>query len=169
MMSLSFNLQIKFPTMLIVFLCLWTSTALAAPIHDAAKAGDTKRIKALLNAGAKVNARMTDQHILEKPLPCDKKTSEWCPDPRLFGDPSEYPITIYGVRHRATPLHFAAGAGHPEAVKVLLDAGVNPNAKTSRNVTPLRLAKEGVHQTEGSIKPYLKVIEILTKHGARER
>ncbi len=163
----------KHPIILIVISCLWTSTALAAPIHDAAKAGDVKRIEALLNAGAKVNARMADQSILEKPLPCDKKKSGWCPDPRF--DPAdesdliEYPKTIDGVRHRATPLHFAAGAGHPQAVKVLLDAGANPNAKTSREVTPLRLATEGVHQTEGSIKPYLKVIEILTKHGARER
>ena len=153
----------KHPITLIVILCLWTSTALAAPIHEAAKAGDVKRIKTLLNAGAKVNAKMIEQYIQEKPS-CNMKTDIWCLD-----NLSEYPKTIDGVRHRATPLHFAAAAGYPQAVKVLLDAGANPNAKTSRKVTPLRLAKEGVHQTEGSIKPYLKVIEILKKHGARER
>ncbi|XP_069787505.1 ankyrin repeat and SOCS box protein 3 isoform X2 [Narcine bancroftii] len=57
-----------------------------------------------------------------------------------------------------TALHLAAKHGHLEIVRILLQAGANPDAITNENVTPLFLATE---------KGYIAVVRILLKYGAR--
>ena len=74
-----------------------------------------KTVKALLNGGADVHARMA----IEKP--CD------------IG-----PISI----HAETPLHYAAGGGDVEIVRMLLDAGADPNATNSLGETPTDWSKK---------------------------
>ena len=71
--------------------------------------------------------------------------------------------------HGITPLHEAAFAGHPAAVRALLAAGARPNATTNLGEGPLHVAREGMAAAEGSVAPYLEAIEILTAHGARSR
>jgi hypothetical protein len=44
-----------------------------------------------------------------------------------------------------TPLHYCGCHGNLECAKVLLKHGANVNVKTSRNTTPLAMAKEGQH------------------------
>ena len=51
--------------LVVLVACLWVSSAFAAPIHDAADAGNVERIKALLKAGTDVNA---SNHVGMAPL-----------------------------------------------------------------------------------------------------
>lgn len=44
--------------------------------------------------------------------------------------------------HRLTPLHWAATNGHKDVMKLLLDRGADPNARTDLGMTPLLLAKD---------------------------
>ena len=68
-----------------------------------------------------------------------------------------------------TPLHEAAFAGHPAAVRALLAAVARPNATTNRGEGPLHVAREGMAAATGTVTPYPEAIEILTAHGARSR
>jgi ankyrin repeat protein len=58
-----------------------------------------------------------------------------------------------------TPLHDAAGNGNDQTVGLLIAAGADVNAKTSKGITALSLTKEKGHK---------EVVEFLLKHGAKE-
>lgn len=60
-----------------------------------------------------------------------------------------------------TPLHLAVGRGDPDTVKVLLEAGANPNLQDNDGVTPLTLAKSYAGMGE--------VADLLLKAGADPR
>ena len=57
----------------------------------------------------------------------------------------------------STPLHAAAGLGNSEIVKILLDAGANPNVYMRGSHTPLHAAAFGNH---------VEVVGLLIQHGA---
>ncbi len=66
-----------------------------------------------------------------------------------------------------TPLHLAVGRGDLETVRVLLDAGANPNAQDQDGVTPLTLAKSyaGTGEIADALVKAGADPKILDKHG----
>jgi ankyrin repeat protein len=58
---------------------------------------------------------------------------------KLLVDRGANPSAV-ATEFRVTPLHFAAGSGHPQVVRTLLTVGANINAKNVANQTPLFLA-----------------------------
>lgn len=88
------------------------------PVDDLKKAideGDSKTLKRLLDEGVPASC----------PLPWSKDSWEGYPPP------TDYPI------------HLAAGSGHIEIVRLLLDRGANPNAHGGEgNFTPLHAAND---------------------------
>lgn len=71
-------------------------------------------------------------------------------NPSLMNDPDERGWTL---------LHHEALAGSAHSVKVLLEAGADPNAKSPRGATPLKLAK---------VLGWKKVVALLERGGATE-
>lgn len=70
-----------------------------------------------------------------------------------------------------TPLHLASQYGRADAVKALLDAGVDINAKTSRILQP-EFATSLEKTLQQNRLPYEKLLEIcvlLLEHGAEIR
>jgi ankyrin repeat protein len=132
----------KFITVVAAALILSLGLASAAvagdPIHTAAYAGDVAKVKALLAAGVKVDAR--DEYG-ETPLH-KARTAEIARVLLKAGA---------RVSSRAelgyTPLHIAAWGGRADVVEFLLSAGANPKAKNKDGDTPFDLAKR-----DGSLK-----------------
>jgi ankyrin repeat protein len=61
-------------------------------------------------------------------------------------------------RMRRTALHEAAGFGHLEIVKLLLERGADPNIREESGTPPLAFAAYG---------GYIEIMEILIAHGAK--
>lgn len=92
-------------------------------MHDAAEKGDVKTVKRLLAYGADVDARTTwtDPYAHNA-------------DDRPFGEcPPD---------HGFTPLHFAAGSGYTEVMKLLLAKKAKVDARSFHGYTPLHWAAE---------------------------
>ena len=108
-------------------------------LHYAAKNGLVAIVKALIERGASINARIPDSIY-------------------------EHWVTFLGhIPHEAyertwiTPLHNAAGEGHAEVAEILLKAGADLNAAGSQGYTPLSVAVHAGHTD---------VVKILLDHGA---
>lgn len=71
----------------------------------------------------------------------------------------EFGADVNGLSQFGYPLSMAARAGHLEAVKLLLDAGADPNRKDSKGRTPLQYAKSRRKNTS--------MIALLTQRGAK--
>ncbi len=106
-----------------------------APIADAARRGDAMAVRALLVAGADVNAALGD----------GMTGLHWA---AFNGDAEVARLLVaagadleLGTRlgaHR--PLHVAAREGRGELLTLLLDAGADPSALTTTGATPLHFA-----------------------------
>lgn len=125
-----------------------------SPVADAAMRRDTAQVRALLTAGADVNAAQGD----------GMTALHWA---ARNGDAREAQMLLYaGARIGAvtrdgnyTPLHLATQAGHPAVVKALIEAGADVNAvTTSGGAAPLHFAA-GVGDTAS--------ILALLAHGAK--
>jgi ankyrin repeat protein len=95
----------------------------SASLHDAAEKGDVKTVKRLLAYGADVDARTTwtDPYAHNA-------------DDRPFGEcPPD---------HGFTPLHFAAGSGYIEVMKLLVAKKAKVDARSYHGHTPLHWAAE---------------------------
>jgi ankyrin repeat protein len=127
------------------------ASSLGSEIHDAAKAGNLAKVKALLE----------DNHALvfgkdnigETPL-------HWAV--HLGYKDAAGLLLDKGAEINArdnlggTPLHLAAGSGYTNVVKLLLDKDAEVNAKNLADATPLYMAYRNRHVT---------VVEVLRKHG----
>ena len=131
---------------------LVVGTALAGPIHIAAKSGDLARIQKELDKGTDVNAKDNsgDTPLLRA---------------LLFGHEEVAALLIAAgadvnakTNSGRTPLHDAASWGHEEIVELLIAEGADVNAKAdSIEFTPLHIAAREGHK---------EVAELLIDNGA---
>ena len=147
---------------------LSAGAAIAGPLHDAVRAGDTALILKLLDGGANVNEQ---DESGETPLIAAALTGSWVVLDLLIQNKAD--VSIRNDRGM-TALHAAAMAGSAEAVAIFLgEGGVGPMAGVDINdhdnkfgVTPLIVAAEEDH---GNIVAYLMTygadIEITERHG----
>ena len=104
--------------------------AQTAELFTAVAEGNHRQLLALLAAGADVNDTL--------PLPADPAFAE-----RFRGSHLHYFVT---VEQGLTPLMLAAGRGDATALRILLDHGASPSARTKRHKTfALWLAGKGGH------------------------
>ena len=137
--------------MLLVVGAAWAGVE--APVADAAMKGDASTVRALIKAGADVNAAqgdgMTALHWAAQRGDLEQVQMLLAAGARLDG------MTRNG---NYTPLHLAARSGSASAVSALLDAGSDANiATTSGGATALHFAA-GIGNTE--------IINALVNEGA---
>ena len=145
-------------TIEVVVVCICASSALAAPIHDAAEAGQVERIKALIKAGANVNvyekgSGLTPLHLAAHKGDAAQGAS--CADLNSSGQAFFGAAKVKDVKrcfaagadanaHRMgwTVLHSAVTYGaSPEVVAALLGAGARLIPEVRSVVPePLRMA-----------------------------
>ena len=121
---------------------------------DAARAGDTEAVRALLRSGAQVNAARGDG-ITALHLAAEHGHAAAARELLDVGAAVD-PGTRIG---RYTPLHLAARGGHADVVSLLLEAGADPLAPTTNSrATALHLAAAAVRGQEA--------VAALLAHGA---
>jgi ankyrin repeat protein len=110
-------------------------------LHRAAKKGDAKKIKALLDMGMDVNyegsSGCTALHLAAD---CGHEAVV-----QVLLDNGANP-TLKSSEGR-TPLHSAARAGHTAVVRLLLEKGVDIQAKDPSGSTPLHMAAYNGHES----------------------
>lgn len=133
---------------LLAGLILATSTASvwATPLVDAVEAGDTARVKFLLEKkSADINE--IDHHGIWPLLAAatDDNTAMLELLLRLKADPNRVDQYQYSA------LHEAASIGHHAALEILIDAGADINARDINNITPLGYAMRSPSQEAVSL------------------
>jgi ankyrin repeat protein len=143
------------------------------PLHLAAAALRYDAARALLAAGAPVNA-VNRRGAAALHYACDPRplSSRWDPDTqrRLVELLVSAGATVdLPDRGGVTPLHRAVRARSPAAVAALLTAGADPRAATRKaGSTPLHLAvaPSGAGGTAGSADLQLEIVRLLLAAGA---
>ena len=120
-------------------LLTWAATPLDAPdapVAEAAMRGDAAEVRALIDAGADVNAALGDG-MTALHWSAERGDSDIASLLLSAGAGVESTTRLGAYR----PLHLAAKGGHTSVVRELLEAGALPNPGTTTGVvTPLHLA-----------------------------
>jgi cytochrome c len=132
---------------------LSVASGLAAPLQDAAKAGDLERVRQLIDTGANLDARAGFGTALH-----------WA----IVNGHDEVAVLLIerganvnvSTSALGTPLHSAAKAGNARVALLLLERGANVDARQGSGYTPLHLAAE-----QGQVE----VLRVLIDHGADVR
>lgn len=169
------------------FAAAMADPALDAALVNAAALGDMKRVQSLLDQGAQIEGRMPTNHwtplmgasmtggieMVRFLLGKGAHTNAVTPDgtsvliiAAMAGDvPTIELLLKHGAkleyqenRAGATALIMAASENQAEAVKALLNAGANPNAKTKRGETALKVAQDNKNA---------EIAKLLKSHGAK--
>ncbi len=125
--------------------------AQAGDLHSAAGTGDIVRVRQLLDQGADVNVKNTDQRtpLHEAAWNGHTGTAEL-----LLGKGADVNARESNQR---TPLHEAAWNGHTGIVELLLGKGADVNARDTGQRTPLY---------EAAVKGHTGTVELLLGKGA---
>ena len=134
----------------------FAGVVLSGPIHEAAKSGDIKALRKLLDK---------DSSLLYVQDEYGKTPLHWATGRHQLEAMkvlvNEYHVDI-NVRNRygGTPLHVAASQANPEGAKFLIAHGADVNARANNGATPL-------HYAALKIKPgHLEAAKILLENGA---
>jgi ankyrin repeat protein len=132
--------------LLAVILSLTAFMLYAAPIHDAAKDGSAEDVVRLLESGADIDEV---DYLAGSPLHIAAVRGK----DRLVDVLLEHGADVDPVEfgNSATPLHWAALAGHINAAERLIAAGANLDARTDFGDTPLIVALENENVGVGRI------------------
>ena len=129
----------------------WSSLAFCGEIHDAARAGDLGKVKALLKGNPYLV--FSKDKYGETPLHHAVLWGHRDVAELLVASKAEVNAKTDGAY---TPLHWAALRGQKAVVKLLLTNKPDVNAKSTNGATPLHNA---------SLKGYQDVVELLRLHG----
>lgn len=125
------------------FICVFSAmSALAEPIHLAARKGDAKQINALLASGVPVDQPSTRNTTAPgvSALYIAAQFGKFDAAKTLIdagADPEMLPV---GDEAEGTPMHMAARNGNIEIVTLFLDSGADPNVYEKWAGTPLHQA-----------------------------
>ena len=121
---------------LVCALLTWAATPADAQVAEAAMRGDAAAVRALIEAGADVNAALGDG-MTALHWSAERGDSDVASMLLTAGAQAESTTRLGAYR----PLHLAARGGHTSVVRELLEAGATPNpGTTTGDVVPLHLA-----------------------------
>jgi ankyrin repeat protein len=135
---------------------LWVEGC-SSSLHDTASEGNIEKMRTLIEQGADVNAKYTDdltllhyaagrgnkdcvELLLAKGAAVDAKGGKAHTNPALSVVTGILPAMLLTPPLYETPLHRAAEQGYPEVIEILLAHGADINAKNAEGETPLLLA-----------------------------
>jgi ankyrin repeat protein/L-ascorbate metabolism protein UlaG (beta-lactamase superfamily) len=131
---------VKKSAFLFLFASVLTMPIGAQQIHDAVRAGDLAKVKAL---------------VAENPQVVNEKDARGRTPLHFACHSGNMEIVTFLIAHGAdvkaadpdgfTPLHWAAFAGQADAARALIKAGADPNALSAEGVSPLESAFYGRH------------------------
>ena len=132
-----------------------------APIHDAARDANVGELHRLLAEGVSLDARDHEPHGLLPIQHCAARTTDVDDRVACFKLLREAGADLEARSSPSanTALHFAASAGCIEIMSLLVEAGVNVNARNNQDSTPLRFAAYGDRRA-------LESVELLLEAGA---
>lgn len=116
---------------------VYWSTRWRTPLHYAAETGSVELLRALIQAGARVNVTALDGHT---PLMLAVEWQELGPVRELLAAGAR--VNVRERQKGLTALHIAAARGDTELLRTLLDAGAEVDAANVQGATPLCLALE---------------------------
>jgi ankyrin repeat protein len=111
------------------------------PLHKAVLRNDEKIVKLVIDGGADVNAKKSNDWT---PLLLAAKLGNLEVVNALLGKGANVDDKT-SSKYQFTPLHLAARNGHNEVIEALLDKNANINARTEFEFTPLHLAADNGH------------------------
>jgi ankyrin repeat protein len=134
----------------------------AAPLHEAAKAGEVEEAERLIQAGANLEALDEDG---ETPLTAAALAGQSAVVKLLFARGAD----IKGRNKGGfTLLHAAAYSGHAEIVEFALDRGAGIDDQENKaEITPLHNKAEITPLHAAAERNYLDVVRLLIERGAR--
>jgi ankyrin repeat protein len=174
-------------TLVTLIVLAWSSLAFCGEIHDAARAGDLAKVKALLNDNPKLVFSKDDNGTTPLHLAAHEGRKDVAElllakkaDVNAQNNNGTAPLhwaAIYDHKDVAelllankadidakdsygdTPLHYAALWGYMDMVELLLDNKADVNAKDKYGDTPWH---------EAALKGHKDVVELLRQHGGQE-
>lgn len=131
------------------------------PLCVAAKLGSVGIVKILLDAGAHVNVEL-DYEPLYWAIGAEKNQAEIVEMMIAKG------ADVFDVDSRtSTYLHYAAAAGKNEAVKLLLECGLDPNSEDIDSRTPLHRVAIRAFTLDLPWICFTETVDLLLSYGAR--